>query len=156
MGGGGHCRLPFWQWPELKLRWWTQTQPRLYRIYHTCQFILSSASNHVSVKLPTQNKTSSPIQVYFLATNGLRFCSLNRKFIRAPWQVEFSKKALIYVHALISWKISPQNKTCKSLNSGHKICTHAQFTHTRSRTHVRTHSHSLESSWHTHTHSLHW
>ena len=28
-----HCRLPFQQWPELKLRWQTQTLPRLYRIH---------------------------------------------------------------------------------------------------------------------------
>ena len=27
-----HCQSPFRQWPELKLRWWTQTLSRLYRI----------------------------------------------------------------------------------------------------------------------------
>ena len=34
MGGGGHYPLLFWQWPELKLSWWTQTLPRLYRIHY--------------------------------------------------------------------------------------------------------------------------
>ena len=33
IGGGNHCWSPFWQWPEVKLRWWTQTLPRLYRIH---------------------------------------------------------------------------------------------------------------------------
>ena len=39
MGSGSHRPLLFWQWPELKLRWWTQTLPRLYRIHliHTGQ-----------------------------------------------------------------------------------------------------------------------
>ena len=29
----GHCWNGNLQWPELKLRWWTQTLPRLYRIH---------------------------------------------------------------------------------------------------------------------------
>ena len=29
----GHRRMPFRRWSELKLRWWTQTLPRLYRIH---------------------------------------------------------------------------------------------------------------------------
>ena len=33
IGGGGHRPSLFWRWPELKLRWWTQTLPRLYRIH---------------------------------------------------------------------------------------------------------------------------
>ena len=28
----GHGRMPFRRWPELKLRWWTQTLPQAYRI----------------------------------------------------------------------------------------------------------------------------
>ena len=31
--GSSHCWTLFPQWPELKLRWWTQTLPRLYRIH---------------------------------------------------------------------------------------------------------------------------
>ena len=32
IGSGRHHRWLFRQWPELKLTWWTQTLPRLYRI----------------------------------------------------------------------------------------------------------------------------
>ena len=31
-----HCWNGDQQWPELKLRWWTQTLPRLYRIHLSC------------------------------------------------------------------------------------------------------------------------
>ena len=34
--GGGHHPSLFPRWPELKLRWWTQTLPRLYRIHLVC------------------------------------------------------------------------------------------------------------------------
>ena len=33
MGSGGHCLLLFRWWPEVKLRWGTQTLPQLYRIH---------------------------------------------------------------------------------------------------------------------------
>ena len=42
-----HCWLPFRQWPELKLRWWTQTLPRLYRIHSKTRNVMVTQTNRM-------------------------------------------------------------------------------------------------------------
>ena len=37
---GSHHQSPFRQWPELKLRWWTQTLPRLEKKHETTRHFL--------------------------------------------------------------------------------------------------------------------
>ena len=61
ISSGGHYQLPFQQWPELKLRWWTQTLPRLYRIHNppvsTGTAITSNCTYYASFHMNLQSKS---------------------------------------------------------------------------------------------------
>ena len=55
-------RMPFRRWPELKLRWWTQTLPRLYRIH------VSTPS--LGVGTPLRKIQDPPVFWMFVAWNS--------------------------------------------------------------------------------------